>query len=399
MIPKYQTAILVLFASIQWGCGDDRDSDEAVRPDSAETQNTGNEIALESLALPADFPTPNVPEDNVPTDEKIELGRYLFYDTKLSGNQTYSCGTCHQQALAFTDGRPVAVGSTSDRHHLGSMSLVNAAYAATLGWANPTLTTLEQQALVPMFGEEPVELGLSAITEEELLDRFREDDRYQEMFATAFPTDDDPITVGNIARAIATFERTIISNDSPYDRYQAGDREAMSDSAVRGMDLFFSEKVECFHCHGGFNFSDSIASADLPFAEKPFHNNGMYNLEGQGAYPDSQGIFDLTGEREHRGKFKAPTLRNIQVTAPYLHDGSVASLEELVDLYAAGGRTITEGPYEGDGTQHPNKSVFIVGFELSKQEKADLVAFLEALTDETLLTNPAFKNPFDDDED
>ena len=149
---------------------------------------------------------------------------------------------------------------------------------------------------------------------------------------------------------------------------------------------------------GGFNLSDSIASIDLPFAEQPFHNNGMYNVDGRGRYPVSQGIFDLTGEREHLGKFKAPTLRNIAVTAPYLHDGSVDKLEDLIDLYATGGRIIQDGPNAGDGTKHPNKSAFIVGFELSDADKKDLLAFLDALTDKTLLTNPAYSDPFANDE-
>ena len=163
----------------------------------------------------------------------------------------------------------------------------------------------------------------------------------------------------------------------------------MSESAIRGMDLFFSERLECFHCHGGFTFSDSVSSPEFPFAEQPFHNNGMYNVGNTGAYPTNQGVFELTGNPEDRGKFKAPTLRNIAVTGPYLHDGSVETLEELISFYAAGGRNITEGPNAGDGTKHPNKSTFIVGFDLSESERADLIEFLNALTDESFLTNPA----------
>ena len=241
------TALPLVFVA----CGVDDSS--AVPSSEMESQQTQSqqEIRLRSLGLPDSFPTPKVPDDNLPSEAKIELGRYLFYDVRLSANQTYSCGTCHQQKFAFTDGLPVAVGSTDESHHFGSMSLVNIAFAASLGWANPTLNTLEAQALIPMFGEEPVELGLSSITEAELLDRIREDGRYGVMFEMAFPAEDDPVTVGNIARAIATFERSIVSHDSPYDRYQAGDKAAMSASAVRGMDLFFSETLECFHCHGG----------------------------------------------------------------------------------------------------------------------------------------------------
>ncbi|MEE2755497.1 MAG: MbnH family di-heme enzyme [Myxococcota bacterium] len=352
-----------------------------------------------TLQIPEHFPTAPVPEDNLPTAAKLELGRFLFYDPLLSFNESYSCATCHQQALAFTDGRPVAVGASDQSHSVGSMSLANVGYAATLGWGNPTLTSLEAQALVPMFNEDPVELGLSALTEQDLLDRLQAEDRYQRLFPAAFPADDEPFTVGNIAKAIATFERTIISANSPYDRYMKGDRSALDASAIRGMNLFFSERLECFHCHGGFAMSDSVKSPDFPFTERPFHNNGMYNLGGSGQYPSNQGVYELTRERQDLGRFKAPTLRNIAVTAPYLHDGSISTLDELIDLYAAGGRQISDGPHAGDGTAHPNKSVFIVGFILNDNEKQDLMAFLNSLTDEEFLKNPELSDPYKDTTD
>ena len=349
------------------------------------------------LLIPNGLPQPKVPTDNPLSRAKVELGRFLFYDTKLSGNQTYSCATCHQQQLAFTDGLPVAKGSTDELHTLGSMSLVNVAYNATLGWGNPLLVTLEEQALVPMFGEEPVELGFTS-PNEEWLNRFRNDSDYPQRFTEAFPEDEDPISVGNIAKAIASFERTLISFNSPYDRYQNGDEDALTNAQKRGMDLFFSESIECFHCHGGFNFTDSIASADFPFSETPFHNNGMYNVGGEGRYPQNQGVFEVTRRDKDLGTFKAPSLRNIAVTAPYLHDGSVATLEEMIDLYASGGRHILDGDQAGDGREHPNKSAFVAGFELSPAERDDLVAFLQALTDESFLTNPTLSNPFMIDE-
>lgn len=348
------------------------------------------------LQFPDHFPTVFLPDDNLPNAAKLELGRFLFYDPLLSFNESHSCGTCHQQSLAFTDGRPVALGASNESHSLGSMSLANVAYGATLGWGNPTLTSLEAQALVPMFNEEPVELGLSALTEQALLDRLRAEERYQRLFPAAFPAESDPLTVGNIVKAIATFERTIISANAPYDRYLKGDRSALNESALRGMNLFFSERLECFHCHGGFAFSDSVKSPDFPFTERPFHNNGMYNLGGSGLYPNNQGVYELTSERQDLGRFKAPTLRNIAVTAPYLHDGSVATLEDLIDLYANGGRQIVDGPNEGDGTAHPNKSVFIVGFILSDDEKQDLMAFLHSLTDVEFLSNPELSDPYTD---
>ena len=329
------------------------------------------------------------------TRAKVELGRHLFYDERLSGNQTQSCASCHLQDKAFTDGRATALGSTGEAHFRNSMSLTNAAYNSTLGWAGPATPTLERQMPIPMFGEEPVELGLSVMTEAELLARFEDDEGYQELFARAFPEADDPITLDHLIDAVACFERAMLSFDSPFDRYTyGGDAEAMSESALRGMQLFFSERLECFHCHGGFTFSDSIDHDGLAFQDRPFHNTGLYNVDGQGAYPDKdRGLYDITGEPEDMGRFKAPTLRNIAVTAPYFHDGSAATLEEVIAHYERGGRAVVSGPYIGDGSQNPHKSELIVGFVLEDQEREDLIAFLESLTDESFLNDPSLSDP------
>lgn len=343
--------------------------------------------------LPKGLPMPVVPEDNPMSVAKFELGRRLFYDKRLSGNQTQSCASCHDQALAFTDGLAHAEGSTGQIHPRSAMSLVNVAYAATLTWANPVLRELEEQALVPMFGEFPVELGLAGM-EDELLARLRADEKYPEMFRAAFPDEDEPIALGTITRAIACFERALISGDSDYDRSYYGDAE-LSDAARRGMALFFSETHECHHCHGGFNLSDSVRFDGYAFNDAPFHNTGLYNLDGAGAYPtDNTGLFQHTGRAADMGRFKAPTLRNIALTAPYMHDGSVATLEEALDHYAAGGRKIEGGEYAGDGAQNPYKSGFVGGFEMSDQDRADLVAFLESLTDWDFITDPRFGDPF-----
>ena len=169
----------------------------------------------------------------------------------------------------------------------------------------------------------------------------------------------------------------------------------MDDSAARGMDLFFSERLECFHCHGGFNFTDSTTHINTRIERVGYHNTGLYNLDGNGAYPsDNTGLFDMTGERRDMGRFKAPTLRNIAVTGPYMHDGSIATLDEVVAHYERGGRLLDEGPYAGDGRLSPFKSEFVTGFELTAAERADLVAFLEALTDASLLNNPDLADPF-----
>lgn len=160
----------------------------------------------------------------------------------------------------------------------------------------------------------------------------------------AFPNDDDPHSVLSVVRATSAFVRTIISFDSPYDAFLRGDTDAISASAKRGMDLFFSERLECFHCHGGFNFTDSSTHADATVEPVGYHNTGLYNVDGEGAYPeDNTGLFDMTGERRDMGRFRAPTLRNIAVTAPYMHDGSIDTLDEVIDHYARGGRELAAG--------------------------------------------------------
>jgi cytochrome c peroxidase len=362
------------------GCGDEGVS--YVRP----TELT--------VTPPPGFPAMRIPPDNPFTREKAELGRYLFYDRRLSGNQTQSCGSCHRQSLAFTDGRAVSVGSTGERTPRSAMSLVNVGYTVTLTWANPSLRQLERQALVPMFGEQPVELGLAGM-EQTLLARLRADARYPTMFRAAFPGQADPITLDNVTRALATFQRAILSADSPYDRYQRGDRSALSPAARRGMELYFGERLECFHCHGGFNLTDAVVTATTRIEETPFHNTGLYNIDGMGAYPPSNtGLYEITHNPSDMGRFRAPTLRNIAVTAPYMHDGSVATLEEAIDHYAAGGRTIASGPNAGVGSASPLRSEFVRGFILDPRERADLLEFLRALTDESLLRDPRFSDPF-----
>jgi cytochrome c peroxidase len=257
---------------------------------------------------------------------------------------------------------------------------------------------LERQAMVPMFGEHPVELGLSG-KENEVLAKLKAEPRYQRLFAESFhQTGDsaaDPFTIENVTKAIAAFERVLISGDAPYDLYLNGDKRAISLSAKRGETLFFGERLECFHCHGGFNFSQTTDHVGKAFVEIEFHNTGLYNLDTKGAFPkDNTGIYEFTNRSEDMGKFRAPTLRNIAVTAPYMHDGSIASLEEVIDHYAAGGRTITSGVNKGVGSANPNKSAFVKGFKLTPQEKRDLLAFLRSLTDEKFLTDPRFGNPW-----
>lgn len=340
--------------------------------------------------LPAGFPDPAVPADNPMSAAKVELGRHLFYDTRLSANGTQACGSCHLQSRAFSDGRATALGSTGESHRRNSMSLANVAYAASLTWANPVLPDLEAQAMVPLFGEHPVELGLAG-QEELLLQRLSEESRYPKLFAAAFPQEKQPVSMGSVVRAIAAFERTLISGNSPYDRYTYGNElDALSLSAKRGMTLFFSERLECFHCHQGFAFSDSVKSKETVFPEVTFHNTNLYNVDGHGGYPATDmGLREFTGKPEDTGRYRAPTLRNIAVTAPYMHDGSIATLGEVLDHYAAAGRASAQG-----AGPSPYQSEFVRGFTLTPQEKEDVLAFLESLTDPTFLTDPRLSDPF-----
>jgi len=347
--------------------------------------------------LPPGFPAPKVPADNPMTSAKVELGRQLFYDTRLSGTGTYACATCHRQELAFTDGLPRAVGATAEPHPRSAPSLANVAYNASLTWADPEVTTLEEQAHSPMLNEHPVELGLAG-REQQVLSRLHDDPRYVEMFDAAFPGDTEAFTLDNVAKAIAAFERTLISGDSPYNRLVwGGEMDALSDSARRGMRLFFSDRLQCSECHAGFTLSGPAAFEGDRGVRPAFHNTGLYDVDGLGSYPDdNRGLVDHSGLPEDMGKFRAPTLYNVAVTAPYMHDGSVATLAEVLDIYAAGGRRVTSGPHAGDGRTNRNKSFRVTGFGLTGEEKGDLLAFLESLTDERFLTDPRLGNPFDD---
>ena len=345
--------------------------------------------------LPKGFPKPYVPADNPMTAAKVELGRYLFYDTRMSVNGKASCATCHKQELAFTDGRAVGVGATGEPHSRSAMSLVNVAYSAALTWSNPQMKSLEEQALTPMFGDHPVELGL------------REGD--------GFPAD------AALRRQIPRFVRTRLPRRrrSLYDRQRhQGARQLRAEHHLRPLalrSLSLRPRRQC-----DFRFRQARRDAVLqpaPFllplprriqfqrrhglrakrrsAEVEFHNTGLYNVPGLLSYPaPNVGIYEYTKAPADVGKFKAPTLRNIAVTAPYMHDGSIPTLEGVLDHYAAGGRAIPSGPHAGNGHDNPNKDPLIGGFALSAQDRDDLIAFLKSLTDEAVLHDPRFANPW-----
>jgi cytochrome c peroxidase len=330
--------------------------------------------------LPKGFPRPAVPANNPMSAPKVELGRYLFYDKRISINGKQSCGSCHRQELAFTDGRSHAEGATGQLHPRSSMSLVNVAYVPRLTWANRTLTSLEEQALIPMLGEEPIELGLQG-REAQFLASVAPDPVYRRLFPLAFSGESDAFTLANITKAIAAFERTIISMRSPYDRYRwGGDLAALSDAAKRGELIFFSsERGGCFQCHAGWNFSGEIR-----FEGGPAESQGSFFNTGVSAYAaPNRGIYEQTQRAEDLGKFRVPSLRNVAITAPYMHDGSLPTLAAVIDHYAAGGKF-----------DHPNKSRILHPFRLTDADKRDLVEFLRSLTDEEMLHDPRWSDPW-----
>jgi cytochrome c peroxidase len=261
------------------------------------------------------------------------------------------------------------------------MSLTNVAFNVTFGWADPSIRSLEAQMAVPMFNEHPIELGLRG-REAEVASRF-DTSVDRPAFAAAFPGEARPVSLPNIVKAIAAFERTLISGDSPVDRYlYRDDRSALAEDAKRGMALFFSKRLRCSECHSGFNLSGPVLFDGSADADVVFHNTGLYDVDGKGAYPASdRGLIDVTGVPKDMGRFRAPTLRNVDVTAPYMHDGSVPTLEAAVRHYARGGKASV---YRSDR---------VTGFSISAAETSDLVAFLKGLTDRTFLTNPAFGAP------
>lgn len=343
--------------------------------------------------LPGSFPQPRVPASNRMTVEKVALGRRLFYDVRLSGNGTQSCASCHRPELAFTDGRAQAVGSTGEVHPRNSQSLVNVAYNQTLTWANPALVSLERQMEVPLFGTEPVEMGITDANRGRVLSRIRGDRWYRARIGRAFPGARQ-VGWSEIVKAIAAFQRSIVAADAKYDRVVRG-KARLTASERRGANLFMGEQAECHHCHGTFIFNDQATFVGSMNERPLFHNTGLYNVGGTGAFPEpNRGLFELTGRAEDMGKFKAPSLRNVELTAPYMHDGSIRTLEEAVDHYAAGGRVITDGPFAGDGRVSPYKDPLIAAIRLDRRDRDDLVAFLRTLTDRRVTRDPRFADPF-----
>jgi cytochrome c peroxidase len=325
--------------------------------------------------IPQGFPPPNVPLDNPMTAEKVALGEQLFFDLNLSANQTQACASCHIPKHGFAEPLRTSIGSTGEVTKRNALALINVGYNGSFNWAHNGLNNLEEQIRIPLFSESPVEMGVTG-NEQKIIARLK---GYQGQFEKAFGTDE--INFDRIVKALASYVRSLNFFNSAFDRYAYQlNEQALTELQLQGLELFFSEKLECFHCHGGFNFSQSSQHALQALDLQPFHNTGLYNLDDKGRYANNdQGLADITFNESDIGKFRAPTLRNIALTAPYMHDGSMATLSEVVDFYATGGR--------GAGIHNPNKSVFISGFSISPQEKDALLAFLEGLTDQGFFEN------------
>lgn len=308
------------------------------------------------LAVPPGFPAPVFPAGNELTPARWALGKRLFYDPVLSRDSSLACASCHHPEKAFSDTVAFSPGVGGAPGLRNAPTLANIAYQPYYT-REGGVPTLEMQIAVPI--QEHNELDFNIVL---IADRLARDTGYVRQSGEAYGRAPDPFV---ITRAIACFERTLISGQSRYDRYFfQGEKGALTASEKRGMDLFFSEKTGCSACHAGFNFSNYA-----------FECNGLYT-----DYPDP-GRFRLTGLESDRARFKVPTLRNVAFTAPYMHDGSLWTLEAVVDHYDSGGKP------------HPNKSPLLHPLGLTVTEKAELVAFLKSLTDEPFLQNPKF-SPF-----
>jgi cytochrome c peroxidase len=286
------------------------------------------------------------PKDNPYSQAKWELGRALYFDKRLSADGTVSCASCHMPKLAFADGMPNSVGIRGQRGNRSAPTVINRAYSLAQFW-DGRAGTLEDQAKGPMAN--PIEMGH---THEAIVAELKGIAGYRKLFAAAFGSEE--IDIDRAAKAIATFERTVLSGNSPYDRYKAGDKKALTAAQVRGMNVYF-DKAKCDQCHEGINFTLNS-----------YHNLGV-GMEK--ANPDV-GRYKVTQRPEDWGAFKTPTLRDISKTAPYMHDGSLKTLEEVVEYYDKG------------GTPNKNLDERMVKLNLTAQDKSDLVAFLRALDGE-----------------
>jgi cytochrome c peroxidase len=292
--------------------------------------------------------TLNVPRDNPLMEEKVALGRQLFFDKRLSADETLACATCHIPARGFSDGRPLSSGLHERKPGRNTPAIVNRAFGRSYFW-DGRASSLEETILLTLR----IQLGST----DEMVEKFNRIRGYPEQFQRVLDT---PVTTDGVVKALAAFVRTIFSGNSPFDRFEAGDRTALSVEAQRGFKLF-KRKAKCTKCHKGFNFTD-----------EQFHNTGVGLYDPN---PDL-GRYDVTNRDEDKGAFKTPTLRDVAHTAPYMHDGSFETLEEVIQFYDEG------------GIKNPYLAQELKPLHLTFQEKRDLLAFLNSLTG-AWLTIPA----------
>lgn len=286
------------------------------------------------------------PKDNPYTPEKAELGKLLYFDKRLSADNSVSCATCHSPKFGYTDGGAVSTGIRGQKGGRSAPTVINRAYSLNQFW-DGRAPTLEEQAKGPIQNE--IEMGM---THANVVEKLRKVPGYRAQFKKVFGTED--FTIDHMAMAIATFERTVLSGNSPYDRYQAGKKSAMTASQVRGLDIYLN-KAKCDACHEGVNFTSNS-----------YHNLGV----GSDKPKPDVGRFEVTKNDADWGTFKTPTLRDIERTGPYMHDGSLKTLEEVVDFYDKG------------GIKNKNLDEKLKPLKLTDQDKKDLVAFLKALNGE-----------------
>lgn len=310
------------------------------------------------LVIPPGFPNPMIPADDPVTPAKVNLGRDLFYATELSRDHEHSCASCHSLSASFCDpGNHWSFG-VDGRHGVRNASpIVNEAYDTAFFW-DGRAPSLEAQALVPIFSN--VELDNDSAT---VVAALNKNSLYPNLFEEAFG--DNSITMTRISQAIATFERTLISGSSAYDQFREGNSSALSAAAKRGFTLFTSSAANCIACHRGINFTDN-----------GYHSTG---LDFQ--YPDG-GRENVTHNPDDNGKFRTPTLRNIALTAPYMHDGRFNTLEQVLEQYNKG------------GFHNPTQDTLIRPLHLTQAQMEDIVAFLESLTDSNFVTRKDCSNPF-----
>ncbi len=352
---------ILAFAVCLLSCNPDDDSTEVVYDPTPYALDFG------------EFPNPNLPSDNLPTKAGVKLGRMIFYEKMLSKDGSQSCADCHLQKDGFSDIRQFSLGVEQLPGKRQAMALFNLAWHKNGMFWDGRAPKLRDQALLPI--QDPLEMNE---TLDNAIAKLKADQRYTDQFIRAFG--DENITPERIGLAIEQFEFTLISNGSKYDRYLAG-TETLTESEERGRKLFFAEfdpfsgqkGGECFHCHGGFNFTND-----------KYMNNG---LDAQADFTD-EGRFKVTNNPADMAKFKVPSLRNIALTPPYMHDGRFANLEQVIEHYGTG----VKNSSTLDGLLFRN--IEPGGLQLTAEEKADLVAFLKTLTDASFLEDERFSSPF-----